>query len=222
MTIKCDKCDKEVEAEEALKQHQAAKHAEIVKTSFLTKKNKKKIIVWLIAIIILALIIAGIYYWSNRTKQEQEIIANITAASLNKIPIVPTHWHPTLKIIIDNKTYPIPAGIGNKIGKTADVQYGMDVGMAPTHTHSADGVIHLENNNPRVKPETFALGYFFYVWEKEFSKSCIFEYCITNGTLKMYVNGIENDEFENYVMQDKDAIVITYMSFVSGSSQNPT
>jgi hypothetical protein len=173
---------------------------------------------WGITFIIIALIIGTVWYLGTQERAEEEIVANITAGSLSKIPNEPTHWHPELTIIIDNKTYPIPSGIGVTIGNVVDTQYGMDNGMAPTHTHSADGIIHLENLNPHEKPETFALGYFFYIWDKEFSENCIFEYCTDKGTVTMTVNGVENKEFENYIMGDGDIIVIAYTSFNTADS----
>ena len=217
MTIKCTHCDKEVADEKALEQHKKAKHPETVSKPFFAEKSKKTIRNWIIGLVIIALIFGGVYFLGHQTtqKQNKETIANITATSLSKIPTVATHWHPHLTIIIDNQTYPIPAGIGITLGNVVDTQYGMDKGMSPTHTHDASGTIHLENLNPRAKPETFALGYFFHVWEKELSKSCIFNYCTSNGTLIMTVNGKENNEFEDYIMQDKDDIVITYTSFNS-------
>ena len=84
--------------------------------------------------------------------------------------------------------------------------------MSPTHTHDGTGEIHLENNNPRSKPETMTLGYFFYVWDKPFNSTCIFSYCADKGTLNMSINGKESTEFQNYLMHDKDDILISYAS----------
>lgn len=222
MTIKCTLCDKEVADEKALQQHKEAKHPERVKKAVLETLFTKKTKTIFLSILVLVLFLLLIYWFYNSAEAEEkkEIIANITATALSKIPSAPTHWHPELIIIINNKTQPIPAGIGVTIGKVTDIQYGMDNGMAPTHTHSADGVIHLENLNPQAKPETFALGYFFYIWNKELSKSCIFNYCTDTGTLTMTVNGVENKEFENYVMQDGDKIVIEYTSFGTTTTTN--
>ena len=59
--------------------------------------------------------------------------------------------------------------------------------------------------------EGLKLGQFFKVWEKKFSSGCIFEFCNgEKGQVKMTVNGRENKDFENYVMRDKDKIVINY------------
>ena len=78
----------------------------------------------------------------------------------------------TLKILIDGENVPIPDDIGYGTGLTVDTDLS-EVRMSPTHTHESDGTIHLENNNPSSKPETVTLGYFFYVWDKQFNSSCI-------------------------------------------------
>ena len=111
----------------------------------------------------------------------------------------------------DGEITQIPSNIGISVGKIVDTDLS-GMRMSATHTHETDGTIHLENNNPSKKPESLTLGYFFYVWDKQFSSSCIFEYCTDKGELKMYVNGKENAEFENYIMRDKDEILIEYTS----------
>ncbi|MEK6868189.1 MAG: hypothetical protein AABX98_05200, partial [Nanoarchaeota archaeon] len=78
-------------------------------------------------------------------------------------------------------------------------------------THETNGTLHLENNYP--SENNMRLGYFFDLWNKEFSSECIFDYCTDKGTLKMTVNGQENNEFENYIMADGDIIVVEYTSF---------
>ena len=126
------------------------------------------------------------------------------------VPQQPIHQHPKLKIIIKGEEQFIPQGIGINIGNNMDNEIS-GMRMAPTHTHESDGTIHLENNRPWQKPETLTLGYFFKVWGKNFNSSCIFEYCNwENGHLKMAVNGNENFEFDNYMMHDKDEIIIEY------------
>ena len=128
----------------------------------------------------------------------------------NAVPQQPVHWHPKLKIIIRGEEQLIPSGIGINIGNSIDYDIS-GMRMAPTHTHESDGTIHLENNRPWLKPETLTLGYFFRVWGRNFSSSCIFEYCNgENGTLKITLNGKENFEFDKYIMHDKDEIIIEY------------
>src|SRR3989338_4269795 len=130
--------------------------------------------------------------------------------NINGVPQQPIHWHHKLKIIIKGEEQFIPPNIGISIGNNIDNQIS-GMRMSPTHTHESDGTIHLENNRPWQKPETLTLGYFFKVWDKKFSNSCVFEYCNNeNGTLTMAVNGKMNFEFDKYMMRDKDEIVIEY------------
>lgn len=153
-------------------------------------------------VIIVVILVFGSFYLLFRNSSSNRNISGI--------PQQPIHWHPKLKIIINGEGQPIPTGIGIDIGKSTDYEIS-GMRMSPTHTHESDGTIHLENNRPWQKPETLALGYFFKIWDKKFNSSCIFEYCNNeNGTLTMNVNGKPNYEFENYVMHDKDEIVIEY------------
>jgi hypothetical protein len=121
------------------------------------------------------------------------------------------HFHPKLTILIDGEHIVLPDDIGSRTGKIIDTHLS-GMRMSPTHTHESDGTIHIENNNPSSKPETLTLGYFFKVWDKQFNSECIFDYCSNGGKIMMSVNGVENNEFGNYMMRDKDEIVIEYVS----------
>lgn len=115
------------------------------------------------------------------------------------IPTTPIHWHANLTIIIDDQYIPIPANVG--LGKAHQ----------PMHTHDNDNVIHVENNYPNKR--TLQLGYFFEVWNKQFSEDCIFDYCTDNGTkgiLTMTVNGQPSDTFGEYIIRDADSVIIQY------------
>ena len=128
----------------------------------------------------------------------------------SEAPKQPIHWHPKLTITIKGEKQLIPPNIGINIGNNIDNQIS-GMRMSPVHTHESDGTIHLENSRPWLKPETLTLGYFFEVWGKNFNSSCIFEYCNGEaGTLTMKVNGQPNYEFGDYIMHDKDNIIIEY------------
>jgi len=71
----------------------------------------------------------------------------------------------------------------------------------PVHTHDSTGVIHLEMSG-LIRKENITLGQFFKVWGKDIRSFG------TNMT--MTVNGKENTEYENYLMQDKDKIELRY------------
>ena len=208
--VRCEICDRTFGNSDGLAAHNKAKHLESV-----PKEKKpfpiKKIRNWVIFIIVIGLIVWGIIALTPKY-DITELNVNLEGKNLDIIPSGATHWHPHLSIKINGENYPIPANIGISIGRVSDAEVATDMGMAPTHTHDSGGTIHLENKNPRKKPETFALGYFFYIWDKNFDSTCIFEYCTDKGTLKMYINGEENTEFENYIMRDLDEILIEYTS----------
>ncbi len=108
------------------------------------------------------------------------------------------HWHATLHIKINGAEISIPQGIG--LGAVHN----------PIHTHDPDNVIHLEFDGV-VKKEDLALKNFFKVWDKDFSRESVLgNKTGEGGTVKMFVNGKENSEFENYLMQDGDKIEIVY------------
>jgi len=108
------------------------------------------------------------------------------------------HRHSNLRIFIKGKVRDIPANVG--IGAV----------HRPVHTHDPDGVIHLEFDG-LVTLDDLRLREFFASWGERFDRNCIFEYCNgPDGTVKMFVNGEENQEFERYVMRDGDKIEITY------------
>lgn len=220
---KCEKCNREFLTADALAMHNKAKHFGEIKQSTkqltsLSTQNKKKIRNWTIFLIIIGIIIFSLYSLRTNGKKvnqednlEDKLDITLSNESLAKIPQGAVHWHPQLTIKIDGKAIEIPKNIGISIGKITDTDLS-GMRMSPTHTHTNDGVIHLENNNPSAKPETLALGYFFYVWGKKFNNECIFDYCTDKGELKMYVNDKENFEFQNYFMQDNDKILIEYNS----------
>ena len=108
------------------------------------------------------------------------------------------HWHPELSIEIKGKKQEIPANIG--IGAVHN----------PIHTHDNSGTIHLEMQG-LVKKDDLRLSQFLKIWGKQFNANCLMDWCNgPEGNVKMFVNGQENTEFENYQMKDKDKIEIKY------------
>lgn len=164
-------------------QHLEAQHHE------LRKRTKRKTLRFLL----IALPIAGVFglliwfFASQPAVPEGDIVAR---GGL--------HWHPELTITIKGVHQTIPANIG--------------IGAAhkPIHTHDDTGVIHLEFEG-RVTKDDIRLSEFFKIWGKRFSSTCIFDYCNgADGSIKMFVNGKENSQFDQYEMHDKDRIEIRY------------
>ncbi len=101
------------------------------------------------------------------------------------------HWHPEVTIYVKGEKQEIPPNIG--IGAVHQ----------PIHTHddSNQGIVHMEFQG-LVRKENATFGQFLKGWVKDINSF---------GTnVKMTVNGEENTELENYVMQDKDKIELRY------------
>jgi len=147
------------------------------------KQKTNNYITWGVTVLVVTALVGGITLaYKNRPKvPESDII------SRNGV-----HWHPELTIYVKGEKQEIPANIG-LVG-----------GHQPTHTHSEDssqGIIHLEFEGLVRKSDT-TLGQFFKVWNKDIRSF--------GPTMKMTVNGVENTEYENYLMQDKDKIELRY------------
>lgn len=153
------------------------------KEEAIRKGRSKTIINWTIGLALVALPIAGLIWYSATRPPipETEIVAR------NGL-----HWHPTLSIYVKGVKQELPANLG-MTGSS----------MAPVHTHddAAQGIIHLEFQG-RVLKNQITLGQFFKSWGKDIRSF--------GSGLTMTVNGKENTEYENYVMQDKDAIELRY------------
>ncbi len=100
------------------------------------------------------------------------------------------HWHADLAITTKGVNQEIPANLG--IG--AAVHQSI-------HTHDSTGNLHIETQGLVMKDDT-TLARFFKIWGKDFRSF--------GTTVMMTVNGKENTEFENYIMRDKDKIVLRY------------
>ncbi|MBU2103678.1 hypothetical protein KKD81_02150 [Patescibacteria group bacterium] len=108
------------------------------------------------------------------------------------------HVHPVLEIVVNGEKVAIPSNIG--VNSTC---------MTVLHTHTPDGVIHVESPEKR----DFTLADFFAVWDQPFSAQEI----LTNTTdathrIRVTVDGTEVDTFENTVLKDAEHIVISYES----------
>lgn len=111
------------------------------------------------------------------------------------------HWHPTLEIYVGGEKIEIPADIG--IGSQYAGMPTYDTGMRMTsmHTHEDLPIIHLEFPG-LVRTDDITVGQFFTIWGKDMRSF---------GTnMRMTVNGVENTEFESYIMRDGDVISLQY------------
>ncbi len=105
-----------------------------------------------------------------------------------------TVYTTTLIIYIRGQEITLPDNTGN-------VHFG-------TENYAEDSLIHFYDN------ESYTLGDFFVALHIVFDSECLHTYCTDDeGTLRMYVNNIENLEFENYTIKSNDMIEIDYSRF---------
>ncbi len=118
--------------------------------------------------------------WWSRSMQSEDT----TIISRNGL-----HWHPELVIYVKGEKLEIPQNIG------------LGAIHMPVHTHDDLPLIHLEFQG-LVRKQDVTLGQFFKNWGKDINSF--------GENVKMTVNGVENVELENYIMQDKDKIELRY------------
>jgi hypothetical protein len=105
----------------------------------------------------------------------------VAAAGMDTGPMGMTeHYHAHLDIIVNGEAVPVPANLG------IDPATG---GMAALHTHTADGLVHVEADT---QDEAFTLGQLFTAWDVKLTAEQIGSMTTTDGNeLKVYVNGEE-------------------------------
>jgi hypothetical protein len=153
--------------------------------------------------IVLVVLIGISIWWSPKAKEtkiesQKEMTSREAALLCTTDMATRYHIHPELQILINGKEQVIPKGVGIEPGC-----------MTSVHTHSTDGVIHVES--PIAKD--FTLGDFFAVWQKDFSRNKIIDSVVNdNSEILVTINGERIDTYENTILRDKDKIVISYQN----------
>lgn len=110
------------------------------------------------------------------------------------------HYHAHVDILVDGKPAPVPVNIG------VDPSSG---GMSAMHTHSPDGLIHIE---AETKGQTYTLGQLFTQWNVRLSSKQMGS--LTTGsenTLSAYVDGKEVDGDPAMIrLADRRQIALVY------------
>lgn len=151
--------------------------------------------------------------WRSKNLKENQIENKIEEATASGDLISKTgiHWHPELTITIKGEKQTIPSNIGIGMQYAGYPQNDPMMMMTDMHTHDNSGQLHWEVMEGPVKKDDVKLSQFFAVWGKKFTSSCIFEYCNgPEGKLVFKVNGQDNQDFENYLVKDKDKIEIVF------------
>lgn len=108
------------------------------------------------------------------------------------------HVHALLSVYVDGEQVPVPANIG------IDPRSGYH---SPLHTHTPDGVIHFEADDP----SPFTLQQVFSMWGVDFSAMRLGAYVPAGDkTVHVYVNGEPVDAPVDYELQEGDNVVVAY------------
>lgn len=123
------------------------------------------------------------------------------------------HYHAHLSIFIEGQNIDIPADIG--VDSTGVIDF--------VHTHDPDGLLHIHPTTAGDVPTEFqTVGDFFDIWRTNagdagnnpdavFNENQILDAVAdADHTIRFFVNGAENDDFEDYILKDGDQIVISY------------
>ncbi len=133
----------------------------------------------IIGSVLVATIAVGAYVLSNQSKSSLPAYLAECVTGTN-----PYHAHVHLAITINGLTQTVPAQVGITGGC-----------LHPLHTHSTDGVIHIEPDQNR----TFTLGDFFMIWGQPFnSTQLMFQKYTSPSQLNMTVTGVRNAELWNF------------------------
>ena len=110
------------------------------------------------------------------------------------------HIHPRLYLNIDGKPYFVPqnVGIDSNLWKDHSLdQYGLN-GMAPLHTNTADGMIHVESKVAR----NYTLGEFIDIWGFD----------LKGKSISVSVYGEPISDYRNHVFKDDESIIMNITS----------
>ena len=138
---------------------------------------------------------------------EDEIIQNkylksdICYYSLNGIKS-DYHYHFQLNITINDEISEIPMNVGFELNETGELIF-----LHPIHTYDNSGRIHIETT----RDATALLGFFFDIWEKDFTKNKILDYeTDEQHIIEVKVNGNSVETYEDTILEPYIFIDIEY------------
>jgi len=185
--FKCEKCEREFETEDALKQHTQDKHMEKVEEIVKKSKIPKATLFYVLAIVA---VVAAFYFYTTTLSPEQILVSGIGAVGS-------THEHVDFKVYLNG----VPIDLSQSI---------YQVRSPIVHVEGGDGdIIHKHATGVKV-------GFFFQTLGMKFNSTCFIldtgeQFCNEGDkTLKFYLNGQRSDLFDNYELTDLDKILISY------------
>lgn len=112
------------------------------------------------------------------------------------------HYHFQLNITINEERSEIPMNVGFDLNSTGELVF-----LHPIHTYDNSGRVHVETT----RNATALLGFFFEIWEKDFTKNKILDYETDElHTIEVKVNGNSVDTYEDTILEPYIFIDIEY------------
>ena len=130
--------------------------------------------------------------------QSDNLMERVEAAGFPPVGDESYHVHALLSVFVDGEQVPVPTNIG------IDQSSGFH---SPLHTHTPDGVIHFEADDP----SPFTLQQVFTMWGVDFSTDRLGAYTPKAGKqIHVYVNGERVTEPAGYQINNGDNVVVAY------------
>jgi len=150
-------------------------------------------------------ILTTVYYLNVDEEEEvfesEYLKSDICYYSLNGIKS-DYHYHFQLNITINDERSEIPMNIGFDLNETGELIF-----LHPIHTYDNSGRIHVETT----KNATALLGFFFDIWEKDFTKNKVLGYETDElHIIEVKVNGNSVDTYEDTILEPYVFIDIEY------------
>ncbi|RZD37282.1 MAG: hypothetical protein CXT75_04535 [Methanobacteriota archaeon] len=112
------------------------------------------------------------------------------------------HYHFQLNITINDERSEIPMNVGFELNETGELIF-----LHPIHTYDNSGRIHIETT----RDATALLGFFFDIWEKDFTKNKILDYeTDEQHIIEVKVNGNSVETYEDTILEPYIFIDIEY------------
>ncbi len=118
----------------------------------------------------------------------------LKALGMPGVSQVVNHYHAHVTLYVNGRQVRLPAQIG--------LPSTMNGGESPVHTHTDNGIIHIEADDPNFRG---TIGDLFDVWGVYLSKQCVGGYC---DGVKAWVDGKPVSDPSAIRMQEHDAITI--------------
>ena len=152
------------------------------------RQRKMLMIIGPVIAAIIALAVVGSFLYKPTP------VEAIDGISCNTVETLNFHIHAHLDVILNGQNYTVPAGIGIPGNKC----------FFWLHTHTMDGVIHMES--PRQM--NFSLGQFLDIWEQTKNDPTLTS-ALATGPVSAYVDGVkQSGDYKSIQLNSREEIAL--------------